>query len=100
MTSTTEAEYLLMERGNAAEQLLQSEIFQVAANALTNHHLESILRSAPEDCKARESGYHQARAVQDIVGVLNQWVAVRDQIVLAAASEEEDSDDTDPEFKQ
>lgn len=69
----------LIERGNAAEQLLQSGAFQMAANALMDMYVGDILKTAPTDTISREMGYAHARAVQDIVGVLNQWVAVRDQ---------------------
>lgn len=77
----------LLERGNAAEQLLQSDAFQAVANTLSNQYLQSILMSAPEDTKAREFAYAQARTVQDLVGLLRQWVSVRDQIVMAEEAE-------------
>jgi hypothetical protein len=72
---------LMVERGNAAEHLLKSDVFVAAVNSLINQYMGNILQSPPENPALRESGYFQARAVQDIVGVLNQWVAVRDQII-------------------
>jgi hypothetical protein len=74
-------EELMVERGNAAENLLRSDVFTAACTALINLHMGSILTSPPESTSTREAGYFQARAVQDIVGVLNQWVAIRDQII-------------------
>lgn len=81
-----------IERGNAAEHLLQSPTFMSVANTLMDTYMQDILRSDPKDTQAREAGYAQARAVQDIVGILNQWLTVRDQIIANSQPyEEQDS---------
>lgn len=81
-----------IERGNAAEHLLQSPTFMSVANTLMDTYMQDILRSDPKDTQAREVGYAQARAVQDIVGILNQWLTVRDQIIANSQPyEEQDS---------
>jgi hypothetical protein len=82
-------EYLI-ERGNAAENLLRQEAFMAASNELINMYLGGLMQTSPEQTKEREMAYAGARAVQDIAGVLNQWVAVRDQIIENIASEEND----------
>lgn len=71
----------LIERGNAAENLLKTEAFHGALTELINMYMGGLLQTTPEQTKEREMAYAGARAVQDIAGVLNQWVAVRDQII-------------------
>lgn len=80
----------MIERGNAAESLLNAGIFVGAANELLNNYMAAIMQSKPDDIKEREIAYAGSRAVQDIVGVLNQWVAVRDQIIANADEENDD----------
>lgn len=81
-------EYLI-ERGNAAENLLKQEAFPMAMNELINMYMNGLLQTQPDQSKEREMAYAGARAVQDISGVLNQWVAIRDQIIENIAYEEE-----------
>lgn len=83
---------ILIERGNAAENLLKQEAFQAAMNELINMYLGGLLQTTPEQTKEREMAYAGARAVQDIAGVLNQWVAMRDQILENIASQENEPD--------
>ena len=80
---------ILIERGNAAENLLKQDVFAAAMNELINIYVEGLLQTSPEQTKKRETAYASARAVQDIVGVLNQWVAVRDQIIENINNKEE-----------
>ncbi len=82
---------ILIERGNAAENLLKQEAFLAVMNELINIYMGSLLNTKPEQNQERESLYAGARAVQDIAGVLNQWVAMRDQIIENASYEESDS---------
>lgn len=83
---------ILIERGNAAEHLLKQEAFSASMNELINMYLGSLLQTTPEQTKEREMAYAGARAVQDIAGVLNQWVAMRDQIIENIANQENDSE--------
>lgn len=80
-------EYLI-ERGNAADNLLKQEALIAATNELINMYLAGLLQTTAEQTKEREMAYAGARAVQDILGVLNQWVAIRDQIIENLATEE------------
>ena len=86
---TTENDSLFIERGNAAEQLLASPAFIGAMNEVANYHLNAIVTSGATDKDTREASYHAVKAVQDVTGVLNQWVAVRDQIIEATNQHEE-----------
>lgn len=84
---------LFIERGNAAETLLKSSAFIGAMNEVANHHLNAIVTSGATDKDTREASYHAVKAVQDVTGVLNQWVAIRDQIIEATnLNEEPDSE--------
>lgn len=84
---------LFIERGNAAETLLQSSAFIGAMNEMANHYLTAIVTSGATDKDTREASYHAVKAVQDVTGVLNQWVAIRDQIIEATnLNEEPDSE--------
>lgn len=80
---------ILIERGNAAENLLKQEAFQAVMNEIINLYVGSLLQTTPEQTKEREASYAGARAVQDIAGLLNQWVAIRDQIIEAINQNEE-----------
>lgn len=84
-------EYLI-ERGNAAENLLRQEAFAAAMNELINMYMNGLLQTQPDQSKERELAYAGARAVQDISGVLNQWVAMRDQIIENIANQENEPD--------
>lgn len=80
---------ILIERGNAAENLLKQGVFVAAMNDLINIYLGGLIQTKAEETQQREHLYAGARAVQDIFGVLNQWVAVRDQTLENIANQEE-----------
>lgn len=80
---------LFIERGNAAETLLKSSAFIGAMNEVANYHINVIVTSGATDKDTREASYHAVKAVQDVTGVLNQWVAIRDQIIEATSLNEE-----------
>ena len=80
---------LFIERGNAAEHLLTSEQYQMVTNAMVNYYLGSFVNSKTLDKESREASYHAVKAVQDMTGLLNQWVAIRDQIIEAINQNEE-----------
>jgi hypothetical protein len=77
----------LLQRGNAAQQLLDTDIFRQVTKDLMDYYLSAIIQSAPADKDNRENAYFSSRALQDLIAVLNQWVVVRDQII--ANTEEE-----------
>jgi hypothetical protein len=85
----TNTDSLFIERGNAAEHLLTSEQYQMATNELVNYYLGSFVSSKTLDKESREASYHAVKAVQDMTGLLNQWVAIRDQIIEAINQNEE-----------
>lgn len=71
----------LVQRGNAAQDLLGNPVFGQVAKDLMEYYTSAILQSAPDDEKGRNAAYFCARALQDLHAVLNQWVVVKDQII-------------------
>jgi hypothetical protein len=83
---------LFIERGNAAERLLQSPEYVLATNEMMNYYVGSFVNSKTLDKDSREASYHAVKAVQDLNGLLNQWVAIRDQIIEATTEQNEEPD--------
>jgi hypothetical protein len=71
----------LLQRGNAAQLLLDSDAFRQVSKDLMDYYISSIVQSSPDDEKGRNAAYFCARALQDLHAVLGQWVAVRDQVI-------------------
>jgi len=70
----------LIELGDAAEMLLDTEVFSKTVNDLVDTSFQQFSNSKPEEVDVRERSYHHYRALVDIVSTLQQRVAVRDQI--------------------
>lgn len=71
----------IIERGNASEQLLNQPEFTRIFKDLMDHYINAMVQSAPHEKDVRDSAYYQSRALQDIVGVINQWIVMRDQVL-------------------
>jgi hypothetical protein len=71
----------LLQRGNAAQQLLDNDAFRQVTKELLDYYISAILGSTPADKENRENAYFCSRALQDLISVLNQWSAVKDQII-------------------
>lgn len=80
-----------IQRGNLAEALLTQETFQLAANELTQYYIQETFGTDPKEIQKREGYYFQAKGLHDMIGLLNQWVATRDQIIRNQADDEESS---------
>lgn len=80
---------VLIERGTAAEVLLADQAFNSVINDLLNYYVQTLIQSSPDQEQQRNSAYYQTRAVNDVVAVLRQWVAIKDQLI---SSEQEDLD--------
>lgn len=70
-----------IDRGTRAQELLTNDVFQQAFKDLIDFYLNAFINSRPEDEKVREAAYYQAQGLQQITGLLNQWVAVKEQII-------------------
>jgi hypothetical protein len=75
------SEELMIKRGLAADELLETEAFTVAVNELYNQYLAEITQSNPEDKEAREIGYFQLRALTAITVELKSWSVRKDQLL-------------------
>ena len=71
----------LVNRGVRAEELLKNDVFSQAFKDLIDYYLNTFITSRPEDEKVREAAYYQSQAIQQVTGLLNQWVAVKEQII-------------------
>lgn len=71
----------LVQRGNAAQQLLETDVFRQVTKDLMDYYISAILQSSPAEKDNRENAYFSSRALQDLVAVLNQWAAIKDQII-------------------
>lgn len=81
-------ESLIIERGIAAEQLLQSEVFQAVVLTLRSRYLQEFTDSGPLETQRREAVYARVNAVKDVEFLLNEWVGERDQIVARQNAED------------
>jgi hypothetical protein len=80
---------VLIERGIAAENLLADQAFNAVINDLLNYYIQSLIQSTPDQETMRNAAYYQSRAVNDVIAVLRQWVAIKDQL---NSSEQEEYD--------
>jgi hypothetical protein len=87
MKQLTDQEWL--DRGVRAEELLSNQVFAQVVQDVIDYQLSAFLNSKPEDDKLRELAYHQATAMQQVIGVLQQWVAVKESIKQNLNSVEE-----------
>lgn len=74
-------EETLINLGNEAEQLVNSEVFNKTINRMVEGSFQAFVNSKPEDTKARDKSYDHYRALVDIVNTLRHDVQVRDEII-------------------
>lgn len=80
----------LIERGLAAEEILNLPVFATAVSDLLNYYMQSLINSPPDQKGMRESSYYQSRAINDVVALMRQWAAIKDQILNSALEENDD----------
>lgn len=71
----------IIDRGQASEDLLNNPSFMQIFKELMDHYINTFVSTQPAEKEARESAYFMARALQDTVGVMNQWISMRDQLL-------------------
>lgn len=74
-------EETLINLGNEAEQLVNSEVFNKTINRMVEGSFQAFVNSKPEETKARDKSYDHYRALVDIVNTLRHDVQVRDEII-------------------
>ncbi len=74
-------EEMLVESGNNAEALINTEAFGKTINSIVEATFQAFVNTKPEEAEAREKTYHHYRATVDIVNTLKQQISVRDEIL-------------------
>ena len=80
----------IVERGLRAQEVLTNPTVSLVVDDLIKIITDSFLTSDPQDEDARKRAYYAYQGVRDIVGLLNQMVAVKEQIIAAQKANEED----------
>lgn len=70
----------MIERGIRAEALLKEPMTQEVVNDLVNLIRDSLLTTKPEEKEQRERLYYAYQGLNDLIGLLNQMVAIRLEI--------------------
>lgn len=80
----------LIDRGVRAEELLKNDTFAAAVKDVVDMCINTWLNSKEGDGQMRDAAYYSAQGINNVVGVLNQYVAIKEQIVaeLNQANEE------------
>lgn len=63
-----------VERGSRAQLVISDPLFQEAAEAIKRQLTERIVKSSPADAAIRERWYLAHTLVDEVVGMLNQFV--------------------------
>lgn len=77
----------LIDRGVRAEELLKNDTFATAVKDVVDQCIAAWLNSG-EDAKLREASYNAAQGINNVVGMLQQWLAIKEQILAELANEE------------
>jgi hypothetical protein len=80
-------EEALVQQGEAAEMLLDSDAFSNTINQLVDASFQTFSNTAALEKEKRETAYHHYRALVDIVSTLRQRVQVKDEIVNKSADD-------------
>ena len=88
-----EQEEQLVQMGNAAEVLLDSEAFSTTINQLVDASFQNFTNSTPDETVKREQSYQHYRALVDIVSTLRQRVTVKDEIVSKMADDDNNQEE-------
>lgn len=72
---------LMLQRGTAAEELLQNNAFITCVNELYNQYFAEITGSPLDATKMREARFFQIRALQDLSAELQSWVHAKDSLL-------------------
>ena len=81
----------LIELGDAAEQLLASEPFNIIVNGLVDSAFQKFANSPPGDKEGREQTYCHYRALVEVVNSLKQSVSIRDEAIVKRDTSEEEA---------
>ena len=88
MPSYTEEEQAIIANGDLAEAALKTPAFASAINELSEHIANSIIGTAPSDTKKREELYFIHVGLREVVGILNQRVALKQELLSRSETQE------------
>lgn len=71
----------LIDRGVRAEELLKNDTFAAAVKDVVDMCINTWLNSKEDGAAVRDAAYYSAQGINNVVGVLNQYVAIKEQIV-------------------
>lgn len=80
----------LVDRGVRAEELLKNDTFAAAVKDVVDMCINTWLNSKDDDTKQRDSAYYAAQGINNVVGVLNQYVAIKEQIIAELNQQNEE----------
>lgn len=88
MKEFTEQEMKLLRDGEAASAALQNPAIASAINDLSEWLANTIMNTKPEELQKREMHYHMHTALRELVGILNQRVALKQQLEAEMVEQE------------
>lgn len=71
----------MIDQGNNAEELINSAAFKETFAIAQSGTIQHWMTSKPEEEAQRTSAYYMMRGFQDIAGLLQQQIQIRDQIL-------------------
>lgn len=81
---------ILVDRGIRAEELLKNETFVAAVKDVVDMCINTWLNTKDEDAKQRDAAYYAAQGINNVVGVLHQYVNIKEQIVAEQNQQNEE----------
>lgn len=88
MPSFTEEEQAIIADGDLAESALKTPAFASAINKLSDELANQIIGTAPGDFKRREELYFVHVGLRELVGILNQRVALKQELLSRSETQE------------
>lgn len=79
----------IVARGIRAQAVLTDATIGQAVDELIRATNDTFLLSKPEQTAEREQAYYMYQGIRDLVGLLNQWVWAKEQIMQAQTASEE-----------
>jgi hypothetical protein len=86
----TDEELKIIERGAAAQALLESEAFQAVQAIVEMRYLNTLMTSSLEEVEARETAFRKFHAHREYAGELQDWVAAKLSVELRNQEDEGD----------
>ncbi|WP_424133840.1 hypothetical protein [Roseomonas chloroacetimidivorans] len=86
----TEEELKIIERGTAAQQLLESEAFQAVQQIVELRYLNTLMASTLEDVEGRETAFRKFHAHREYAAELQDWMVAKLNVELRNQEDEGD----------